>query len=93
MEEQVRKYRLELERIEIRKSKRLEEEKKEMENRKIRMEQKRRNEKHWEMLRWITKFMKENQHKWKIRRENEMEKKRWEEKKDAWEKLTEMEKI
>ena len=93
VEEQVRKYKLELERIELRRSRRLDEEKKEMDNRKKRMEQKRRNEEHWEMLRWITKFMKENKSKWEIRRESEMERKRWEENKHGWEKMTEMEKI
>ena len=37
--------------------------------------------------------MKENSNKWEMRRETEMERIRWEEKKQNWEKMTDTEKI
>ena len=91
VEQQVGLYELEIERIELRRNRRIEEEKKEIDSKNKRMEQKRRNEQHWEMMRWITKFMKENSNKWEMRRETEMERIRWEEKRLNWEKMTDIE--
>ena len=47
---------MELERIEKRRNRRIEEEAQEADNKRKRLEQKRRNEQHWEMMRWITKL-------------------------------------
>ena len=93
VEDQVEKYKLELERIETWRNRRIEEEGQESENKRKRLEQKRRNEKHWEMMRWITKFMKENKNSWEMRKELEMKRRKREEEKVQWDKLTELEKI
>ena len=93
VEHQVEQYKLELERIERRRSRRVEEEKTEANEKMKRLEQKRHNEKHWEMMRWITKFMKENKNTWERRRELELEKIRKGEEWEKWSKMTELEKI
>ena len=58
-----------------------------------RLERKRRLESHWEMLRWITSFMEENETKWtelkKLRRQEREEKER----KEEWESRTREEKM
>ena len=82
-----------MERIETRRNRRIEEEAKESENKRKILEQKMRNEKHWEMMRWITKFMKENKNSWELRKELEMKQRKREEEKEKWDKLTDLEKI
>ena len=93
VEQQVEKYKLELERIEKRRNRRIEEETNEANEKRNRLEQKRKNEKHWEMMRWITKFMKENKNTWERRRELELEQIRKGEEREKWEKMTDPEKI
>ena len=68
VEEQTEKYKLELERIEMRRIRREEEEIREEQERNKRMDTKKKNERHWEMMRWVTKFMKENMVLWNRRK-------------------------
>ena len=93
IEKQVDIYKIELERMEKRRNRRIEEERQELEKRNKRLEEKRRNEKHWEMMRRITKFMKENKETWEKRRNWEITQQRKEEESNGWRKLTEIEKI
>ena len=68
VEEQTEKYKLELERIEMRRIRREEEEIREEQERNKRMDTKKKNERQWEMMRWVTKFMKENMVLWNRRK-------------------------
>ena len=93
VEEQTEKYKLELERMEKRRLRREEEQLKEMQEKNKRLETKRNNEKHWEMMRWITKFMKENLDIWNRRKDDEREKQKRMVEIDEWREKTEKEKI
>ena len=58
-----------------------------------RLEKKKRKEKHWEMLKWITSFIEENKVQWEEDRKLERKRKEEEEKLERWRKLTEDQKI
>ena len=82
IEKAVEEYQLELEKIE--------EQKKEKDQR---IERKKRMEKHWEMLRWIIKFMEENDRKWKELKKLRQTEREEQEKKEKWEAMTREEKM
>ena len=93
VETQVEKYKLELERIAMRRARREDDERREEAERNRRMETKKKNEKHWEMMRWVTKFLKENSELWKNRRDDELEHRRKREEIEEWMKKSDDEKI
>ena len=93
VEEQTEKYKLELERIEKRRKNREEEDRKTQAERTRRLEEKSKNERHWEMMRWLTKFMRENREIWSRRQETEIEERRKREELLEWRQKSELEKI
>ena len=93
VEEQTERYKLEVERIEKRRKNREEEDKRTQSERVKRLEEKTRNERHWEMMRWLTKFMMENKEIWSMRRETEIEERRKREEVLEWRQKSEQEKI
>ena len=64
---------MELERIKKRRNRREEEDKRTKAERTKRIEEKNKNKRHWEMMTWVTKFMRDNKEIWSRRKETEME--------------------
>ena len=72
---------------------RLEEIKEEERKKKILKDKKKKLEEHWEMLRWLTKYIKENRYSWEKRREIERDEKEMNDIYDEWMSKTREEQI